>query len=711
MQIQKTSLWLRGAGLLLVAALVLNGCKKKFDEPAPATDPNIQANTTIAQLKAMHTVFGAIDVINTDVIIEGIVVANDKSGNLYKEIYIQDSTGGLNVLLDANSLYTSFPVGRKVFIKANGLAISDYNRLVQLGVRAVVGGVPSVQGITSGLIDDYVIGGSLNNPVVPKVVTVSQLGTSMQDPYQGTLIQLNNYEFIAADTGKTWSDTSAYKNSVNLTVKGCTGNSNIIIRTSGFANFAGINVPNGNGTLVAIYTVFNTTKQLIVRDDEDAQFVNPRCGQGPTTVMNISDVRNLFTGTTTSAPDGKRITGVVISDRTTNNENGQNLYLQQGDNLSGIVVRFDAPHSFNLGDSLDINISQQEISEFNNLLQVNNVPLAYATRISTGKTITPRIVTLAQIAANFNTWEATLVKILNVTSLTGGTGGTYSGNVNMNDGTGTFVMRTSTSATFASQTYPSSAVSVTGYLSEFGPGKELHIRNPGGSVNDVVAGGGGGGTGLLLLSSPYVQTFNSISSGLPQGVYGKVGATSTSLGSGDAALFNALAATDWNNTSAGVKNFASATGLTSSSNSAAQAASTNRVFGFRQTGTIPTGGDPGFAFTFQLENTLGKSNFQMSFLLQQLDPTVPGATPRVTTWTVEYGLGDNPASFTNVVTVPPVLTTTFGTWISTPVTVNFGSALNNQNQKVWIRIVALNATTGSGSRGSAAVDDLTLTWN
>lgn len=702
---KQVNVWLGSLIILLTAWLILNSCKKKFDEPAGPTDPAITPTHTIKQLRAMHTVSGAFDVINSDIIISGVVVANDKSGNLYKEIYVQDGTAGINVLLDANGLYNSFPVGRKVFIRCNGLCLSDYNRLPQLGIKATVAGAPSIQAIASNLIGQYVIGGSLNNPVTPKVVTVSQLTTNMSDDNLGTLVQLNNYEFIAADTNKTYADTSAYRNSVNLTVKGCAGGTNIIIRSSGYANFAGINVPNGNGTLTAIYTLFGSTKQLIIRDTSDVQFNNFRCGQGPTTVMNISDLRALYTGTTTAAPDGKRITGVVISDRSTNNINSQNLVLQQGNGLSGILVRFDSPHSFNLGDSLDVNVSQQELSEFNSLLQVNNVPLSYATRVATGKTITPRVATIAQINTNFQSWESTLLQI-NTLVLSGGAN--YSGSLTMNDGSGTLVLFTASGATFAGQSAPPNVTSITGYLTEFGSTKEMSIRNP---ANDVVAAAGGG-TSLNLTTSPYLQNFDNLGSGsLPQGVYMKVGATTSSLGSGDAALFNALAATDWNQTSSGVKNYASATGLTSAANSAAQAASTNRALGFRQTGTATTGGDPGIAFTFQLANTLSKNNFQLSFLLQQLDPTAPGATPRVATWTVEYGLGDNPSSFTTLATSPASLTTTFGTWISTPVTVNFGSALNNLNQKVWIRIVALNATTGSGSRPSTAMDDFQLTWN
>ncbi len=470
--------------ILLAATLVLGSCKKTFDEPPAPADPGLTPTHTIKELKAMHTVSGAYDVISTDIIISGIVVANDRSGNLYKEIYVQDATGGINVLLDGIGLYNSFPVGRRVYIKCNGLCISDYNRLVQLGVKATVAGSPSIQAIASNLIDRYVVGGTLNNPVTPKVVTLNQLTTSMQDTLLGTLIQLNNYEFVTGDTSKTYADTSAYKNSVNLTVKSCGANSSIIIRSSGYASFAGVNVPNGNGTVTAIYTLFGSTKQLIIRDTADVQMNNFRCGQGPTTVMNIADVRALYTGTTTAAPDGRRITGVVISDRSTGNINNQNLVLQQGNGLSGILVRFDAAHGFNLGDSLDVNISLQEISEFRGLMQVNLVPLNYATRVATGKSITPRVASIGDINTNFETWESTLVTMNNVAL--SGSGSTYSGAVNLTDATGTIVMFTSSAASFAGQNYPANASSVTGYITQFDATKEIAIRNPGGSLNDVV---------------------------------------------------------------------------------------------------------------------------------------------------------------------------------------------------------------------------------
>ena len=260
--------------LLMATLLTINSCKKKFDEPPAPVDPDLTVTHTIAQLKAMHTVAGALDVINTDMIIAGTVIANDKSGNLYKNIYIQDATGALQLMLDANGLFNQFPVGRKVFVKVKGLCLSDYNNMIQLGIRAVVSGTPSIQAIASNIIGQYVIGGSVNNPVTTKPVTLAQLNTDMQDPLLGTLIELTDFEF--SDTTKTYSDTSSYRNDLNLTIKNCDG-LNIIIRTSGYANFAGVKVPGGNGKITALYTVFRTTRQLVLRDTADVKFTNVRC--------------------------------------------------------------------------------------------------------------------------------------------------------------------------------------------------------------------------------------------------------------------------------------------------------------------------------------------------------------------------------------------------------------------------------------------------
>jgi len=258
--------------VILVASIgTFTACKKSFDNPPGAADPNIVANTSIKDLKALHTTAGAMDVISSDIIISGVVVANDQSGNLYKQLFIQDSTGGLQILLEAYSLYNTYPVGRRIFIRCKGLCLSDYNGTMELGVKAIVAGSPSVETIPGSLISQYIIGGSLNNPVVPTLVNQSQLTTNMQDKYLNTLIRLDGYAF-AQLTG-TYSDTSAYKSTLNRDIKNCSGQT-IIVRTSAYSNFAAQPVAQGRGSIVALYTTFGSTKQLLIRDTSDVQFTD-----------------------------------------------------------------------------------------------------------------------------------------------------------------------------------------------------------------------------------------------------------------------------------------------------------------------------------------------------------------------------------------------------------------------------------------------------
>ncbi len=266
--------------LLTGIAFLLNSCKKEFDAPPGPADPNMVANTSIKALKALHTTAGAYDIVGTDVVISGVVIANDKTGNLYKQLFIQDTSGAIQILLDATSLYGTYPVGRKIFVKCKGLCISDYNNNPQLGVKATVAGLPSFEGIPGSLINNYIIGGSLGNTVTPKVVTIADLNAAntpsnqpWQNKYLNDLIQMEGYRFLSVTD--TYSDTSVYKSTQNRTIGNCAGNSNnIIVRTSAYATFAGARVPQGRGNISALYTVFGSTKQLLIRDTADVAFTS-----------------------------------------------------------------------------------------------------------------------------------------------------------------------------------------------------------------------------------------------------------------------------------------------------------------------------------------------------------------------------------------------------------------------------------------------------
>ena len=212
-------------------------------------------------------------------------------------------------------------------------------------------------------------------------------------------------------------------------------------------------------------------------------------------------------------------------------------------------------------------------------------------------------------------------------------------------------------------------------------------------------------TPVALATSPYVENFSTLANGLPAGFGVYVGATATALGTAPTAaqlILTPGATTAWNNTTGAFKNFASANGLTAAASVADQTAATDRALGVRQTGSF---GDPGAAFVFQAANTNNKTAFSLTFNLQSLDNSA--TVTRTTTWQVDYGIGANPTTFTTLGTGSVTGNMVFS---NVPITVNFNSALDNQSGPVTIRVVALNASTGTNSRPSTAIDDFSLSW-
>ena len=459
---------------IVMTAGILSCVKTDFDEPPIGGDPVVLVpNATIAELKAIHTSDGAFNKVTEDWIIGGEVVMDDKSGNYYKTLVIQDATGGIEVKFNDGYLYQQYPIGRTIYIRCKDLIVTDYNSMPQLiGSTVEENGQLSAVGITDAQARAKVVKGPFaTTRVTPKAVT---LGSIKNKALLGTLVQLDNVQFTPCDAGKTYAD-AVTQFSLNRLLEDCNGGAELILRTSGFASFANLRTPTGKGTIVGTLGVYNNDYQLYIRNIEDvAGMTGPRCGAtggASGTLKDISAIRSVFTGTTTTAPDDTKIKGVVISDRTTKNLNSRNVIIQDG--TAGILVRFTADHCFEVGDEIEVTISGQELSEFNKLLQVTNVPVDLATIVGTGKTPVIRTATIAEINANYNAWESSLVKITGAT-ITGGA--TLSGNHTATDATGSITLFTQSYATFAGSPAPIGPVTITAIISDYN-GKQLILRS------------------------------------------------------------------------------------------------------------------------------------------------------------------------------------------------------------------------------------------
>ena len=244
--------------LILATAI---GCKKEFDTP-PVRTLSTGSVVTIAQLKAMYqgTPVHFSDTAGAVNTVYAVVTADEQNGNLYKNLYVQDHTGAMAIrLLFSGGLYQ----GDSIRIYLPGTVLSPYNGLMQLD---------------SVNVDNNVVKQATNVYVAPTTTTISALMTQagFGGSLQAKLITLSGVQF-SDSTGSLTYANPVTQATLNRDLKDCNGNTTIV-RTSGYANFAGQHLPTGKGTFTGIASWFGSSPQLYIRDINEVQLNGPRCG-------------------------------------------------------------------------------------------------------------------------------------------------------------------------------------------------------------------------------------------------------------------------------------------------------------------------------------------------------------------------------------------------------------------------------------------------
>lgn len=123
------------------------GCYNDFSDPAPAkvyTDADFgdQLVPIRKVLQLYYDKYGKNTVgegleITEDYVIKGKVISNDAYGNIYRTMYLQDTSGAIEVKLGISGIYNEFKVGQTVYVKAKGLVLGNYRYMLSLGMPSV----------------------------------------------------------------------------------------------------------------------------------------------------------------------------------------------------------------------------------------------------------------------------------------------------------------------------------------------------------------------------------------------------------------------------------------------------------------------------------------------------------------------------------------------------------------------------------------------
>jgi len=253
------------AGLFMLIAIVgLNSCIKDDFEKPPFIEPSFTVPSdakikTIAELKAL--VLSGAKSIDSNWYIKGIVNSSDQAGNFYKQLVIQDSTGGIELKLEKGYLYNEYPIGQLIYVKCNGLYLSNANGSHLLGYKGGTGLVTIPEIMIKNFIFKDKFPGKEPTPDTLTSITCT-------DQYINKLVVFKNISF--ADAGSVFADPLNLLG--GMTPRNFADNLSataIILRSSTYANFKNNILPLGVGNIKGILTRYNTSWQFMIRDNKD----------------------------------------------------------------------------------------------------------------------------------------------------------------------------------------------------------------------------------------------------------------------------------------------------------------------------------------------------------------------------------------------------------------------------------------------------------
>ena len=263
--------------LFLLSLFVLFTACDERDFDSPPIDAPIyegKANITIQQLKDKYAGQNLVE-ITEELIVKGIVVANDISGNIYKQIQLQDETAGICIAIDRNNIYGDFRLGQEIFIELKGLYFGLYGNYPQIGYRYSRNN-DNVYTIGQATWEFFLERAFLNGFPDPKKAVAKEFSgiDKISASDIGQLVTIHNVYF--ENGGK---EPFAVPNPNNGNVqteskllKAAASNLSLTARNSSAANFASQIMPEGIGSITGVLSIFNTTMQITLRDSLDCSF-------------------------------------------------------------------------------------------------------------------------------------------------------------------------------------------------------------------------------------------------------------------------------------------------------------------------------------------------------------------------------------------------------------------------------------------------------
>ena len=275
--------------LIIVVGVLLTACFEK--EVAPVLEFPGEANMTIAEFQQLHELSDTnpATMIDTNVVITGIVTSTDQFGSAYQELFFQDETGGISIRIASSTAapyYSRYRIGQRVFVKTEGLLLGNYASVRPDGTISGIGfyqlgafGNGRLNNLTRAWENRHIFRSGLPGaPPAPKVI---RSRSDIVEADYHTLVRLENCNFVQANgETKFFETTSPTTNTISRAIN-LQGGGSVEARISRYNTFADDTLPRGAFNITGILTMFRTSPtdtraQIIILSTNDIEtFIPP----------------------------------------------------------------------------------------------------------------------------------------------------------------------------------------------------------------------------------------------------------------------------------------------------------------------------------------------------------------------------------------------------------------------------------------------------
>jgi hypothetical protein len=211
---------------------------------------------TIEQIKKLYIPGNNPLEVASNIVVKGYVISSDKSGNFYKEFYMQDApenpTAGIKVALNLSNSYNKFNIGREIYIRLKGLYIGETNSgngIITIGGKVKNTNITEIENVTVNQISNHIYRSETTKEIVPKIIEFA----GINETHIGTFITLENVFFDAQLSGKSYVDPKEDFDTQRK-VQTCLGlgYDELLIETSSFSRFSNETLPEKAGSINAV---------------------------------------------------------------------------------------------------------------------------------------------------------------------------------------------------------------------------------------------------------------------------------------------------------------------------------------------------------------------------------------------------------------------------------------------------------------------------